>query len=129
GSGNGNLTVQSGADLSVLEMFLGITGTATGAASITGQGTQLSPNRLSLGGQSIMSLGGTGQLLVTDRAAVQIATQTRFFTATSNITVHGATYQTDTLLNLSGGAPSFNITDPATGGPALTVGTSNGSST
>ncbi len=126
--GDGDLTVQTGANASANNVLLGINTGSTGDALVTNSTTQLSTNFLNLGGQSAGSLGGTGALTVEDGAVVQVANQTLFWTSASSITVDGATLETDKLNNHTGIVGTVSISDPAGGGAALTVGTNNGSS-
>ncbi len=129
-NGDGDLTVTSGATISATKVKLGITGTASGDATVTGPGSLISSDRLYLGGQSSTSLGGTGTLTVEDGGAVEVTGETKFWEPNSNssMTIDGGTFETDKLNNYTDVTATVSITDP-TGGTALTVGDANGNST
>lgn len=128
-AGSGSLKINSGAHVTADTL-----GVATHAgnstlysnAAIADAGTTVNVNHLSIGSQ----ISGTqGQVSVTSGADVQVAGDTTIHQGIGSLTINGATLSTDTLVNDSSGSPKISISDPASGGHALTVGVNNGSST
>ena len=131
-SSDGDLKVRSGATATTSHFALGVktttSGPALGTALVTGTSSLLSASSLNLGGNSASMLGGTGALTVEDGGAVQVSSETKFWTGASSITVNGGTFETNRLNNHTSVAATVSISDP-TGAAALTVGTNNGNST
>ena len=98
--GEGYLTVQSGANVSVgNHALLGFDGDGLGEALVTGPGSLLSVGAdLNLGGQP-SAQGGHGALTVESGGAVDVTWETEFWSSTSSITVNGGTFETGTLTN------------------------------
>jgi len=128
-TGDGDLTVQTGAQASAGTINLGLNPGAAGNVFVTGGGSALSANVLSLGGGSGGGFtGGAGAVRVDSGATATIHSNTLFWTDTSSLHVNGGVFSTDQLTNDTGISASIQISDPA-GNSALTVGSGNGSST
>ncbi len=125
--GAGDISVESGADVSADRVCIGIESTSSSSLSVKGSGSQLTGrDELFLGGFDSSNRGGTGVLTITDSGLAQAA-ETKFWSSSSSIIVNGGTLVTDTLGEHSGVTGSISLSDPA-GGTALTLGTDDGSS-
>lgn len=124
----GTLLIQSGGLFSVPTQYLGIFSGATGTATVTGAGSTLTATTLILGSDGA-NAGGVGQLTVSNGGSVTNAGTTLIGTSASSITVNGGTFSTGSLALVSGATPSLTLSDPATGGFAMTIGTDNSSTT
>jgi len=124
--GDGDTSVESGADVSASRVGIGMEPSSSSSLSVKGDETQLTARgQLYLGGEANSILGGTGVLTITDDGSAQ-AEDTKFWSSSSSIIVNGGTLETDTLSEYTGVTGLISISDP-TGGTALTVGSSDGS--
>jgi fibronectin-binding autotransporter adhesin len=126
--GSGILTVQSGGTLTCQAAFVGADPGSTGAITVTGTGSVFSVANVVEIGLNAGASGGTGQLIVANGGSAVTTFTTYIGTSASSITVSGGTLTTGGLVSYNGATPSIFLSDPA-GGPALTVGTGNTSST
>lgn len=126
-TGDGDVTIQTGATVSSDSLILGGPSANTGAALVTGSGTQLTTNQLNLGGNSAGMTGGSVDVTVSDGATVQVAGETKFWNSSGSISISGATLETDTLTQEGSVNGILHISDNAGGDAALVVGTHNGS--
>ncbi|MAE65629.1 MAG: hypothetical protein CMJ18_15280 [Phycisphaeraceae bacterium] len=127
--GDGDLTLQSGATVSLGSGLLGGEFGDDGIALVTGNGSSWFSRGLQLGGQHESVRGGTGTLTIEESGDVLVDGETEFLSSVSSITVNGGTFTTDRLTNHPGVTATISISDIDLNTPALTVGLSNGSST
>jgi fibronectin-binding autotransporter adhesin len=123
----GSLTVQSGGQLHVHDLLLSYASTGSSTVLVTGDSTQVSAvGIVDFGAQNFT--GASSAMTIQDNAVMQVNGRTRFWRPGSTLTVNGASYLTNRLENPSGSAIVISISNPV-GGPALTIGTKNGTST
>lgn len=126
--GSGSMIARSGADVTINgDTTIGQNVGDTGDLLVTGTGTTYQTDSMELGGSSFSS-GGTGTVNVETDGSLIVTSTTTFYSNASTLTIDDASLTTDQLSDNSGAVGSIAISDPASGA-ALTVGTSNGSST
>ncbi len=127
--GNGELVVQSGANVDVdSDLAIGVTSGDLGDVVVSGDGSLLSADSLRLGGRTNGTNGGVGELTVEQGGSVQVASHTTFYTSASTIVIDGGKMSTDTLVEFTGVTGTISLSDPVDD-VAFTVGTDDGDST
>lgn len=124
-------TIDSGATISTGSGSLGAVANSLGTVTVTGANSLWHVNNtMSIGGFNDGQFGGTGTLIVSNGGQVQTDGDTKFYTATSSLTIDKATYNTSILETASGVTPTIKVTDPSPSGThALTLNNTNLSST
>ena len=109
-------------------LFVGVNSTNVSSVSVEGEGSRITTDSVTLGGNHLYPSGGNGRVDVLDGGLLQTNVLV-FWSSQSAVGVDAGRLETDRLAEVAGVPGSITISDPLDGGSALTVGHNDGSST